>query len=106
MMTIWRRMSALRARLSGPAGAIAPPGMSDATGDGLVPAGHSSATGNFVKCVETGTNRAILHRYVRHTLGLTPDQYRQKWGLPDDYPMVSNSYRKRRLAAQTSKISE
>ena len=34
----------------------------------------------------------ILQRYLRTTYGLTPDQYRSKWNLPADYPMVAPAY--------------
>lgn len=54
-------------------------------------------------CLETGVRRAVLHRHVRQTLGMTPDQYRKKWGLPPDYPMVSEAYIKRREAARNKK---
>ena len=61
---------------------------------------HSSGTESYLVCAETGVHRPILHRYIKKSLGLSPDQYRKKWGLPSDYPMVSNAYQRRRLAAQ------
>ncbi len=58
---------------------------------------------NYVVCRETGVQKQILHRHIRQTLGLTPAQYRQKWGLPADYPLVSQGYRDRREAARRMK---
>ena len=38
----------------------------------------------------------MLKRHLRTTFGLTPDEYRARWGLPADYPMVAPNYAKRR----------
>ncbi len=38
----------------------------------------------------------MLKRHLRSTYNLTPDQYRQKWGLPPDYPMVAPNYAEQR----------
>ena len=41
---------------------------------------------------------AMLKRHLAKTYGLTPDEYRAKWNLPSDYPMVAPNYSKRRSA--------
>jgi predicted transcriptional regulator len=38
----------------------------------------------------------MLKRYLRSRYGLSPDQYRTKWGLPSDYPMVASDYAAKR----------
>ncbi|MGR3321947.1 MAG: MucR family transcriptional regulator [Pseudooceanicola sp.] len=60
----------------------------------------ADAPGQFLQCRETGLRSPILHRHIRQKLGMTPAQYRRKWGLPPDYPLVSRGYRERREAAQ------
>lgn len=55
-------------------------------------------------CLETGQRRPLLRRHLRETLGMTPEEYRKKWGLPDDYPMVSSAYAARRDAAKSMKL--
>lgn len=49
--------------------------------------------GAVLRCRETGAARPILHRHIRETLGMTPDEYRRKWNLPGDMPLVSAGYR-------------
>jgi predicted transcriptional regulator len=41
----------------------------------------------YIICLEDGTKRRMLKRYLRTNFGLTPDEYRARWGLPADYPM-------------------
>ncbi|MCA0964143.1 MucR family transcriptional regulator [Salipiger bermudensis] len=55
-------------------------------------------------CLETGQRRPLLRRHLRETLGMSPEEYRKKWGLPDDYPMVSAAYAARRNAAKSMKL--
>ena len=55
-------------------------------------------------CLETGQRRPLLRRHLRETLGMTPEEYRKKWGLPDDYPMVSSAYAARRDAAKSMNL--
>lgn len=59
----------------------------------LVPAVpvKKSVTPDFVICLEDGKKFRSLKRHLK-TLGLTPDEYRRKWGLPPDYPMVAPTY--------------
>ncbi len=49
-----------------------------------------------IQCLEDGTWHVMLRRYIRRKYNMTPQQYRQKWGLPDDYPFVAPDYRARR----------
>lgn len=47
---------------------------------------------DFIVCLEDGRKLKMLKRHLKTSYGLTPDQYRTKWGLPSDYPMVAPSY--------------
>ena len=49
-------------------------------------------------CLEDGLEFQSLKRHLRVKYNLTPDAYRQKWGLPRDYPMVAPDYARRRSA--------
>ena len=51
---------------------------------------------DYLVCLEDGVRVTMLKRYLQRRFGLTPDQYRAKWGLPADYPMVAPSYAVRR----------
>lgn len=55
-----------------------------------------SITPGYLICLEDGKRLKMLKRYLRSRYGLTPDQYRTKWGLPADYPMVASDYSARR----------
>lgn len=55
-----------------------------------------SITEDHIICLEDGKKLKMLKRYIRTKYGLSPDQYRQRWGLPVDYPMVAPGYAKRR----------
>jgi len=46
---------------------------------------------DFIICLEDGKRLKMLKRHLR-AFNLTPDQYRAKWGLPGDYPMVAPNY--------------
>ncbi|MGR3372820.1 MucR family transcriptional regulator [Pseudooceanicola nanhaiensis] len=68
------------------------------------PAGPAPGVGrSYLQCLETGVRKPVLHRHIRQTLGMTPEQYREKWGLPADYPMVSEAYAERRDAVRSKK---
>ena len=54
-----------------------------------------SITPDHIICLEDGKPFQSLKRHLG-TLGLTPETYREKWGLPSDYPMVAANYTKRR----------
>jgi len=55
-----------------------------------------SMTPDYLICLEDGKKLKMLKRYLRSRYGLTPDQYRMKWGLPADYPMVASNYAAKR----------
>lgn len=55
-----------------------------------------SVTEDHIICLEDGKKLKMLKRYLRSHYGLTPDEYRKRWGLPADYPMVAPSYTKKR----------
>ena len=57
-----------------------------------------SVNPEFIVCLEDGKKLKMLKRYLRSTYGLTPEEYRAKWGLPSDYPMVAPNYARQRSA--------
>ena len=69
-----------------------------ATGDRPKPAVpiRKSVTPDFIVCLEDGKKLKMLKRHLRTAYGLTPDEYRKKWGLPPYYPMVAPNYSKKR----------
>lgn len=60
----------------------------------LVPAVsiRKSVAPDFIICLEDGKRFKSLKRHLRSSFDLSPDQYRAKWGLPADYPMVAPNY--------------
>lgn len=56
-----------------------------------------SVTPDYLICLEDGKRFKSLRRHLR-LLGLTPEQYREKWKLPSDYPMVAPTYAAQRSA--------
>ena len=57
-----------------------------------------SIQNDYIVCLEDGKQLKMLKRYLRSNYGMTPEEYRAKWKLPLDYPMVAPSYAKRRSA--------
>jgi predicted transcriptional regulator len=55
-----------------------------------------SVTDEYIICLEDGKKLKMLKRYLRSNFGLTPEEYRKRWNLPADYPMVAPNYAKRR----------
>jgi len=53
---------------------------------------------DYVICLEDGTRHKMMKRYLRTTFDMTPEQYRRKWNLPADYPLVAPNYAKTRSA--------
>ena len=53
---------------------------------------------DFIVCLEDGKKLKMLKRHLQTHYQLTPEQYREKWGLPHDYPMVAPNYAERRSA--------
>ena len=51
-----------------------------------------SITPDYLICLEDGKKFKSLKRHLRTHFNLTPEQYREKWGLPADYPMVAPNY--------------
>ncbi|WP_029002669.1 MucR family transcriptional regulator [Azorhizobium doebereinerae] len=51
-----------------------------------------SVTPDFIICLEDGRKFKSLKRHLRTAYNMTPDAYREKWGLPRDYPMVAPNY--------------
>ncbi|WP_037461808.1 MucR family transcriptional regulator [Skermanella stibiiresistens] len=59
---------------------------------------RKSVTADHIVCLEDGRKLKMLKRHLRATYGMTPDEYRAKWNLPDDYPMVASAYAEKRSA--------
>jgi len=57
-----------------------------------------SITPDYIICLEDGVRLKTLKRYLFRKYRLTPEQYRLKWGLPPDYPMVAPNYAAKRSA--------
>ncbi len=55
-----------------------------------------SVTPDYLVCLEDGKKLKMLKRHLRTTYNLTPEEYRAKWGLSPDYPMVAPNYAKQR----------
>ena len=59
---------------------------------------RKSITPEYLICLEDGKKLKMLKRHLRSTYGMTPDEYRAKWSLPADYPMVAPNYAAQRSA--------
>ena len=61
-----------------------------------------SVTPDFIICLEDGKKLKMLKRHLKTAFNLSPEQYRERWGLPADYPMVAPNYadQRSRLAKQ------
>jgi predicted transcriptional regulator len=57
-----------------------------------------SITADYLICLEDGKRLKMLKRHLRTAYGLSPEDYRAKWGLVSDYPMVAPNYAKQRSA--------
>jgi predicted transcriptional regulator len=57
---------------------------------------NRSVHNDHIVCLEDGKKLKMLKRYLRSTYGMSPDEYRKKWGLPADYPMVAPAYAAKR----------
>ncbi len=55
-----------------------------------------SVTANYVVCLEDGKRQKTLRRHLATAHGLTPAEYRKRWGLPADHPLVALNYAKQR----------
>lgn len=59
---------------------------------------RKSVTDEYLICLEDGKKLKMLKRHLRSTYNMSPDDYRTKWNLPLDYPMVAPDYAKQRSA--------
>jgi predicted transcriptional regulator len=57
-----------------------------------------SVTPDYIICLEDGKKLKMLKRHLRTNYNMTPDEYRAKWGLAADYPMVAPNYAQQRSA--------
>jgi predicted transcriptional regulator len=78
--------------LSGISGKVSAP---EARPEPKVPV-RSSIKPDFIVCLEDGKRLKMLKRHLMTHYNMTPDQYRQKWGLSSDYPMVAPNYAEQR----------
>ncbi|MEO7276836.1 MAG: MucR family transcriptional regulator [Sphingomicrobium sp.] len=63
---------------------------------------RASIKPDYIVCLEDGKKLKMLKRHLMTHYNLTPDQYRQKWGLSSDYPMVAPNYAEQRRALAKS----
>ncbi|GHD99220.1 MucR family transcriptional regulator [Defluviimonas sp. 20V17] len=54
-------------------------------------------------CLETGAKVVLLRRHLMQKLGQTPEQYRRKWDLPPDYPLVAPDYARARALSRSGR---
>ena len=59
---------------------------------------RKSVHDDYIICLEDGKKLKMLKRYLRTQYGMSPEEYRRKWGLPPDYPMVAPRYSRQRSA--------
>ena len=57
---------------------------------------RSSVKPDYIVCLEDGKKLTMMRRYLMSKFGMMPDEYRAKWNLPKDYPMVAPNYSERR----------
>ncbi len=57
---------------------------------------RKSVQPDYIVCLEDGKKLKMLKRHLRTAFKLSPQEYRKKWGLPEDYPMVAPKYAKQR----------
>jgi predicted transcriptional regulator len=68
-----------------------PPDASENTQSPAVPI-KKSVQREYIVCLEDGIHARTLKRHLGTAHGMTPDQYREKWGLPSDYPLIAPAY--------------
>jgi predicted transcriptional regulator len=79
------------AKPSGPSESIArSPGL-----EPVVPI-EKSVFPDYIICLEDGKQLTMLKRHLRTSYNMTPEEYRERWGLPSNYPMTAPNYIKRR----------
>lgn len=57
---------------------------------------------DYIVCLEDGKKMKLLKRHLQTAYNMTPQEYRERWGLPIDYPMVAPGYAERRSAIAKS----
>lgn len=57
---------------------------------------RNSVKPEYIVCLEDGKKLKMLKRYLRTNFDMTPEEYRARWGLPADYPMVAPAYAEKR----------
>ncbi len=57
---------------------------------------RASVKPDYIVCLEDGKKLTMMRRYLMTNFNMTPDEYRAKWNLPKDYPMVAPNYSERR----------
>lgn len=57
---------------------------------------RKSVTPEYIICLEDGKKLKMLKRHLKTAYNMTPDEYRERWGLASDYPMVAPNYAKQR----------
>ena len=57
---------------------------------------RKSVTADFLVCLEDGKKLKMLKRHLKTAYNMTPETYRERWGLPADYPMVAPNYARQR----------
>ena len=57
---------------------------------------EESITPDYIICLEDGKKLKMLKRYLKTNYDMTPEEYRKRWGLPANYPMVAPNYAKKR----------
>lgn len=63
---------------------------------------RASVKPDYIVCLEDGKKLKMLKRHLMTHYGMTPEEYRQKWGLPADYPMVAPNYAEQRRSLAKS----
>ena len=72
-----------------------PPAAAAARPEPAVPV-RKSVFADYIVCLEDGKKLRMLKRHLMASYGMTPDAYRERWGLPPDYPMVAPRYSEKR----------
>lgn len=57
---------------------------------------RNSVREDYIVCLEDGKRLKMLKRHLKSAYGMTPEQYRERWNLPSDYPMTAPSYAEKR----------
>jgi len=57
---------------------------------------RKSVQPDYIVCLEDGKKLKMLKRHLKTAYNMTPEEYRQRWGLPSDYPMVAPNYASQR----------